>query len=756
MAQYFFKWAGIVVFLYMSLAVQALHIIGGDVKYACIDGSVEEGFRTYEITFTMYRDSRSGGANYDDPARFGIYRREGNRWVHVRTVNQINVRNIVDIPVNDNNPCILVPLNVGVQRGEYVFRVSLDIIDGDYMIAYQRCCRNNTILNLVDPGGTGAAFTTTITAAAMRNCNNSPVFNSFPPVVICVNRPINYDHSASDMDGDSLVYEFCTPVTAGGTDGATTPGDAQSCTGVTPNPAFCLPPFASVQFASPRFTAMEPMSGDPLVQIDPMTGLITGAPNIIGQFVVGVCVSEYRDGELIGTHQRDFQFNVTTCETAVLADVEATLRTESDFIINSCGENTINFTNLSTDVRYIRNYHWYFDINGTSEVFNTRDVTKTFPGIGQYDVVMILNKDLPTASDCSDTAYITVNIYPDINGEFTFEYDTCRAGPIAFTDMSVSGAGAIERWDWNFIEGTSSEENPLFEFEFPGDKNVRLIVEDINECRDTVNQTIPYYPIPALIVIEPTTFTGCEPATINFDNLSNPIDDTYTFNWSFGDGRSSGDMDPTHTFENEGLFNIQLKMVSPLGCETVKTWPSLIRIVASPQAGFTFTPEVPDFSNNTVSFIDQSVEAIGFQWLFDTIGVSLVQNPTFTFRDTGVYNITQIVRHESGCADTAVAVIPIRPVPTFFMPNAFTPNNDGLNDIFIPVGEFFGATQYTFSIWNRWGERVFVTEDVSEGWNGQRNNLGAMSPGGVYAYVIEYVDGFGVSRVIKGHCTLIR
>jgi len=742
-------------FFFLQYSLSALHIIGGDVKFTCVDGSVEEGFRTYELTFTMYRDSRSGGANYDNPARFGIFRRQGNNWIHMRSL-QINVRNVVDIPITGNNPCILVPVNVGVQRGEYTFRVTLDISDDDYMIAYQRCCRNNTILNLVDPGGTGAAFTTTISAETMRTCNNSPVFNNFPPVVICVNRPIDFDHSAFDMDGDSLVYEFCSPVTAGGTDGATTPGNANDCTGVTPDPARCPPPYRNVQFAEPRFSATEPMAGDPLVTIDPQTGLITGSPNIIGQFVVGVCVREYRNGVLIGTHQRDFQFNVTTCETAVLADLEASLKSEKDYVINSCGENTIDFRNLSTDTRFIRNYHWEFDINGQTEIYNTRNVTKTFPRLGSYDVVMILNKDLPAAAACSDTAFITVNIFPDINADFSYSYDTCVAGPIMFMDRSVSGAGSIDTWDWNFVEGISTVENPIFEFEFPGNKSVRLIVEDINECKDTSFQVIPYFPLPALIIIEPTTFIGCQPATIFFDNLSTPIDDTYTFEWSFGDGGTSSDLSPTHTFEETGLYSINLNLISPIGCETVKTWPSLINIVESPTAGFTFTPDAPDFSNNTVSFIDQSVGAVGFQWLFDTIGVSLLQNPTFTFRDTGVYNVVQIVRHESGCSDTASVVLPIRPVPKFFLPNAFTPNNDGLNDIFIPVGDFFGATNYDFTIWNRWGERVFMTSNLDEGWNGQRDNSGAHAPPGVYVYVIQYIDGFGQRQYLKGHCTLIR
>ncbi len=737
------------------LNINALHIIGGDAKYSCVGGSIAEGFRRFDVTFTVYRDSRSGGANYDSPARFGIYRRQGDRWVHVRTF-QVQVMNIVDIPTTGDNPCILIPVNVGVQRGEYNFRVDLEITGDDYMIAYQRCCRNNTILNLIDPGGTGAAFNLTISSRAIEFCNNSPVFTNFPPVVICVNRSIDFDHSATDMDGDSLVYEFCSPVTAGGTAGATSPGDANACNGVTPNPANCLPPFQNVQFAEPRFTPSAPMAGDPVVTIDPMTGMITGVPTIIGQFVVGVCVKEYRNGELIGEYSRDFQFNVTTCETAVLADVQASLKTESEFIINSCGLSTINFRNLSTDTRFIRNYHWEFDINGTKETYTTRNVTKTFPGLGTYDVLMILNKDLPAAAACSDTALITVNIYPDIDANFTYSYDTCVAGPIAFIDESESGAGSIDIWNWNFIEGISSEENPFFEFETPGNKTVRLIVEDRNECKDTSLQIIPYFPVPSLIVIEPSVFTGCQPATITFDNLSDPIDDTYIFNWNFGDGGTSNDRNPSHTFEDVGRYNVTLEMISPIGCEIVRTWPSLINIVQSPQAGFTFSPEAPDYTNNVVDFIDQSVGAIGFQWKFDTLGVSLLRNPTFTFRDTGVFNIVQIVRHESGCADTANTIIPIRPVPTFFVPNAFTPNSDGLNDIFVPVGDFFGATQYDFTIWNRWGERVYQTSIPEEGWNGQRNNVGEISPPGVYAYVIKYVDGFGLQQNISGHCTLVR
>lgn len=649
--------------------IKALHIIGGEVVYKCLNIDTIRGVVNYEITFTMYRDSKSGGADFDRGTSFGIYRGSGSNWSFFRRINNINPRNIRDVDIANNNPCILVPVNVGVQSGVYVFEVELPISNESYLISFQRCCRNNTILNLVNPGDTGAAFTTEISPQAQRYCNNSPTFANFPPVVICVNRPINFNHSAIDIDGDSLVYEFCNPLTAGGTDGATTPGLPTACTGVTPDPQRCLPPYDFITFRAPNFTFDRPMGGNPVVNIDPVTGLIGGAPNLLGQYVVGVCVKEYRNGELIGTLRRDFQFNVTTCEVAVVADVLASARSETDYTINSCGETTINFTNLSTDVRYIQNYYWEFDIRGQKEIYRTRNVSVTFPGLGRYTATMILNKDLEGLAECSDTASITVNLYPAINADFDFVYDTCVAGPVIFTDKSVSGAGPIQVWDWNFVEGRSAAMNPLFEYESPGLKSARLIVEDINLCRDTLLKPINYFPVPSLIVIEPNTFVGCQPANIFFDNLSKPVDDTYVFEWDFGDGKKSDVLSPTNLYEETGTYTVSLKLISPIGCETIKTWPNLIKVVQSPTAGFTFSPENPDFYNNTVQFTDTSKDAIAYLWNFDSLGISLFQNPSFTFRDTGVFTVQQVVLHPSGCSDTAYAVIPIFPIVNFFMPD---------------------------------------------------------------------------------------
>lgn len=740
----------------VTLELSALHIIGGDVTYECRGIDTMRNKVRFFITFTMYRDSRSGGANFDSPTEFGIYRGNGSNWVHVRTVRNIQVRNIVDIPIERSNPCVIIPANVGVQRGTYTFEVELDIIDETYMIAYQRCCRNNTILNLQRPGDTGAAFTTEITPLAQRTCNNSPVFNGFPPVVICANQPINFNHSARDVDGDQLVYEFCSPLTAGGTDGATTPGSATSCTGVTPRPENCRPPFDQVRFALPQYSFNNPMGGNPIVHIDPVTGIIDGSPNVLGQFVVGVCVKEFRNGELISTLRRDFQFNVTTCEVAVNADIKATSRTATEYNVTSCGDFTINFENLSTDVRFIQNYYWEFDINGKKEIRTTRNATVTFPGVGEYSAIMILNKDIPGLSTCSDTARIKVNVFPDIKADFTYEYDTCVAGPVQFFDKSVSGAGPVQKWTWRFEDSQANTKDPNHLFKQPGDKRVLLVAEDANKCRDSILQTVEWYPVPPLIIIEPSTFIGCKPANIFFNNLSKPIDESYTVNWTFGDGNTANTISPTHIYENIGTYSVNLEIISPIGCKTSKNFPDLIRIVPSPQAGFDFTPEEPTIFNNTVSFTDKSVDAVSWLWTFSDEGAAFVRNPQFTFRDTGIYEVRQIVLHQSGCTDTATALIDIRPVINAFLPNAFTPDNNGLNEVFKVVGIFDGMRDFRLSIWSRWGEKIFETDDVSTGWNGQINNTGAAAPPGVYLWLMEYLTPRGERKTEKGHLTLIR
>lgn len=739
----------------LSTALSAKHIIGGDLTYECL--GIENGKVSYRVTLIMYRDATDpNAADADRNIEIGVYSETPTGWTYVRT-ESVALGNEVRIIPESPSPCLTIP-NLRIFRAEYQFDIDLDIISSSYMLAYQRCCRNTTINNINNPGDQGAAFTVVITPEGQMGCNNSPAFNGFPPIVICANRNLSFDHGATDADGDQLEFSFCAPLTAGGQGGTRQgdpPGAARRCDGVTPDPAVCPPPFAEVQYKVPLFTENTPLAGNPVVQIDQFTGLITGRPELLGQFVVGVCVKEFRNGVLIGEIRRDFQFNVETCTVNVEASIEAELIGPKQYQIDLCGVDTVTIQNTSQDERKIFEYDWLFNSSAGSIESTVRSPRLEFPDLGTYDGILVLNKQ---DSICSDTVAITVNVFPSIEADYSIDYDTCIRGPVSFFDESVANAvGGVQQWEWDFADGdVSDQRNPIHSYSEPAEYNAQLVITDANNCKDSINKTFVWAPVPPLIVVEPNVFVGCSSDGLEFSNLSEPVNELYDITWNFGDGTSSKEISPTHKYEGPGLYTIDLTIVSPFGCSISKRYADWIEILKKPEAAFTYTPEMPNIFEKTVDFQDQSVEAKHWTWTFGDLDYSADQNPTYTFPDTGFFDVQLIVQHESGCTDTALQRVEVIPLSTLFFPNAFTPNNDGLNESFMGVGFLSGIRQYELAVWNRWGEEIFSSDDPLQGWNGRRQNTGDLLQEGVYVYTVKYTDPRGNKKSDKGTVTLIR
>ncbi len=747
--------------LVFSSQLSARHIIGGEMTYRC------NGNGGYTITMLVYRDCNSGGAPFDMPAKISIYRESNGGFQELRTLD-INPTAIAEVPLPEN-PCANIP-DVCVEKATYIFSTNLPALPNNdqYHILYQRCCRNNTIANLNDPGSQGTTYIVSIPAAVtvendVFDCtdtgNSTPVFDNFPPTVICAGVPLEFGHGATDPNaGDQLVYRFCSPLRGGGLVGSPGfEGNPEGCDGVSPNPA-CPPPHSEVSFAIPTYSPTNPMGGDPMIQIDPATGLITGIPNLLGQYVVGVCVEEYRNGELLSLVRRDFQFNVTDCQPLVAASIESDeLLVGNRYLLTSCGQNTVEFVNTSEQRANIEEFFWTFDTDGdgVEEIFTEWSPTIAFPDTGAYQGTLILNPGLV----CADTARIFLNIYPGITADFFFDYDVCVSGPVTFTDVSVSDAGpnAIVDWFWNFADGnTSSLQNPVHPYEIPGELPVSLTVTDFNGCQATETIQIPYFPAPAVLIVEPNTFVGCEPADIFFNNLSTPIDSTYDVLWDFGDGNTSTEISPTHQYIEPGVYSISLEVTSPIGCFVEDNFDNYITILESPIADFSYLPRQLTSLTPVATFTDESFEPSSWFWKFDDIGTSFLQNPVFEFPDTGLQVVSLLVTHESGCVDSTQQIIDVIPQVTYFLPNAFTPNFDDLNDEFIGVGIFDGMRDFQMRIFNRWGEQVFSTNDPNIGWNGKKNNSGKLAPSGVYVYQASFINPRGRQIELKGYATLLK
>lgn len=736
-------------FAIAAVPVQAAHIIGGAITYDCLGGG------NYRFTMKLYRDCDGTGAEFDSapnaPFAGTVSIFEGNSSNEFTNVI-LPPPAITFVPPDVSNPCLKPPSNVCVEEGVYIFNVNLPISSESYHIVYQRCCRNDNIANLVSPESTGATYTIELTPEAQAECNNSPEFDDFPPIVICAGEPIEFDHAATDIDGDDLSYFLCAPLDGGGTDQMM----FEALDGVAPNPD-ANPPFIEVDFVGPFYSAANPLNANPALSIDPNTGFLDGVPTLTGRYVVGVCVEERRNGVLLSRVFRDFQFNVVECEPTVRADIaEDTLvfqQGEQFYVINVCGNNDVTIINESVDQANIDVYSWIFP--GVDTLNQVWDANLSFPTTGTYDGLLVLNP----GTICADTAYIEVNIFPGIDADFEFQYDTCMAGPVTFTDLTVAGAGpgAITDWNWNFGDGNiSDEQNPVHTYMIPGDLQVSLLVRDTNNCTGTHTDNLPYFPIPELLIVAPSEFIGCQPAEIFFDNLSFPISDAYDITWTFGDGGSSGEVSPTHIYEDVGTYDVSLDVVSPLGCQTDTSWNGLITVLPSPTADFIFSPEQPSNLLPTVTFTDQSIEPAAWQWTFDDDGISIEQNPVFTFPDTGLQVVQLVVFHASGCPDTMVQLIDVIPEVRYFLPNAFTPNGDGVNDGFRGNGILEGARDFTLTIWNRYGEKLFETDDPDEAWNGRKDNVGEMSAQGVYVVVVNYIEPRGAVRELRGFATLVK
>ena len=229
-------------------SVHAKHIIGGDIQYEYLGGN------TFRFTMKIYRDcSDQSAAVFDQRAAVTIFSHINGIYTMVRNIGVPISGNIISIDPNLANPCLVVPPNVCVQEATYIFTETLPMINGSYTIAYQRCCRNNTINNIRNPNSSGATFTTEITSEALRIHNNSPAFAHFPPVAICANEPLHFDHSATDVEGDSIIYEFCSPLLGGGLAGSGGGGNPNGPNGTTPDPA-SPPPYANVAFLTPTYS----------------------------------------------------------------------------------------------------------------------------------------------------------------------------------------------------------------------------------------------------------------------------------------------------------------------------------------------------------------------------------------------------------------------------------------------------------------------------------------------------------------------
>ncbi len=716
----------LIIFAAFSIKSFATHIVGGEIFYDYL------GNNNYKITLKIYRDCFNGVPPYDDPTTIFIFDSSGNLIDSVG----IPFPGSVILPVTINNPCYSAPANICVEEAVFQTTVNLPPLAGGYNIVYQRCCRNNTILNLIGPGNVGATYMAHIPSPNLAVGNSSPHYNHFPPIFLCVGVPLIFDHSATDPNGDSLYYDLCDPYV--GLDPmcpiAGAVATTQGCPAVIPPP-----PYAFVPWLAP-YSGTYPMSASPALSIDHHTGLLTGTPTMIGQWVVAVCVSEYRNGVLLDVNKRDFQFNVTNCPVISAS----TIPTQTIF----CFGNTVNFFNTSINAF---SYHWDFgDPTTAADTSNVSAPTWTYADSGIYVVTLTINMGTP----CSDTGQTTFYIYPNLAPNFTPPPGQC----VYNNHYNFIAGGAYlgnGTFSWDFgphaSPSSSNLQNPVnIVFDAVGSFPVTVTVSE-NGCTASYTDSVIVYPKPDAEFNLVSTI-ACAMQPVYFADTSQG-DAPFIYNWNFGNGTSSNGQNPNTTYLSPGNYNVTLIITSQHGCKDTITRSNVAQVYPLPTAGFEVTPADTSIFYPNVYLTDHSISAATWQifWGDGTSGNE--SNAPHTYLKPGIYTVTQVVANIYGCTDTAISHVIIRPEFRFWVPNAFTPGGDDLNEVFKPV--IIGVHEYTFYIFDRWGEKIYETHDIKEGWNGTYKGNEAASD--VFVYKISFRDDVANEfHQYIGSATLVR
>ncbi len=458
----------------------------------------------------------------------------------------------------------------------------------------------------------------------------------------------------------------------------------------------------------------------------------------------------------------DIQLIVSTgfgCSDTIVQSIDIYPMPIADFnFIDACYGTAIDFTdNSSVTSGSINNWDWSF---GNSNSSAQQNPSENYAAEGVYDVQLIAT----TNNSCGDTINKQVEVWPIPSVNF-IPTSVCLNAITQFTDQSLVSnlytSNNIVQWVWDFNgQGSSSDQNPTFVFNTEGINPTTLTVTSNNGCTDSVTLDVIVNPLPQISFGEATE--GCADPSVCVDFVNNTTINNpgsiAAWQWDFGDGYGSPSMTPNHCFNNSSYsvlkkYDVTLTAVSDMGCIDSLTMPQLITVYPKPLADFDYNPIDANIFDKEITFIDQSIIASGWIWDFgDGSSFSNESNPIYIYPDSGYYLTTLYIENIYGCTDTTQKTVRINPTFTIWIPNAFTPDGDGINDLFYADG--YGIKELQTFIFDRWGLMLFEGNSVRSKWNGTFK--GEVCQEDVYVYRIKAKDVFNEWHEFIGKVTLLK
>jgi gliding motility-associated-like protein len=443
--------------------------------------------------------------------------------------------------------------------------------------------------------------------------------------VVCSNSYFQYSFQASDFDGDSLSYDFCDAIQGGDAGANSAPATAAN------------PPYIPVPYTNP-FSGTRPMGSG--VTIDPRTGIMSGtAPSLPGEYVVSVCVSEFRNGVRIATTRKELHVNVGNC-----VPIEATLNPQ--YI--TCDGSTLSFVN-NTPSSSISSYYW--DFGDPAIFYDTSDQvnpTFTYPTPGTYTIKLVTNRN----QLCSDSTTAVVKVYPGFFPAFTVT-GSCFSRPFQFTDNTTTNYGVVSSWSWNFGDGstladTSHIKNPVWTYPGPLSAVATLIVGNSVGCVDTIQSPVAVLDKPII------TMAFRDTLICRNDAIQLNASGTGSFSWSpLVNIINPNTGTPTVSPVNTTWYYVSLTDNSCANTDSVRV--RVINQVSLRAMNDTTICQGDAIQLNAIS------DGLQFSWTPVTnLSNPNIINPVAITNTTTTYNVTATV---GGCSATDQVVVTTIPYP---------------------------------------------------------------------------------------------
>jgi gliding motility-associated-like protein len=440
------------------------------------------------------------------------------------------------------------------------------------------------------------------------------------------------------------------------------------------------------------------------------------------------------------------QLGCVLCQNVVINNpAQMTINVSNDEII--CENGTAVMSAWTNGVNGIT-FHW-------DHTADTLGIQSVEPTVNTSYSVYAENEFGCTSS--IETINVTLN--PPISGNITSLQTICAGESVTITASASGGMGAPFTFTWSTTEVGVSNTNHTITVSPTDSIDFTVTITDGCESTPLVITTrinVGQIPQPQFVVINPYQ---CEPAVFEIVNATDPTQ-SETVSWIVDGNQYFGNSNVITTDTlYAGDYNVSLTVTSYEGCVGTLDSIEALNVNPIPVANFSYSPNPVMMFNPQVLFSNTSVNAIDYQWYFEDANIleSNLENPNVNFPEGIVndYNVTLIAISEYGCTDTIHQLVKVNPEVILYAPNTFTPDGDEFNQTFRVFMEGIDIYKFEMLIFNRWGETVYESMDINQGWDGTYNGKSVHE--GTYVWRIVAKDFFNDSKYIyTGHVNLIK